>query len=74
MLMMSPTHCTHDYMSMAQHWPVSFPPEGDVTKNLFPKANDDEVKLDLETSLVDTWKAMIKLLDTGKVKVSGEPH
>ena len=27
--------------------------------------------LDTETSLVDTWKAMIKLLDTGKVKAIG---
>ncbi|GAA5953603.1 hypothetical protein JCM21900_003358 [Sporobolomyces salmonicolor] len=53
------------------HWPVAFPPEGDITKNLFPKANDKEVKLDLEVSLVDTWKAMVKLLDTGKVKAIG---
>ncbi|KAK4051780.1 hypothetical protein OIO90_004604 [Microbotryomycetes sp. JL221] len=61
-----------DYLDLYLiHWPVSFPPEGDVSKNLFPKANDDEVKLDLETSLVDTWKAMIKLLDTGKVKSIG---
>ncbi|CEQ40190.1 SPOSA6832_01790, partial [Sporobolomyces salmonicolor] len=53
------------------HWPVAFPPEGDITQNLFPKANDKEVKLDLEVSLVDTWKAMVKLLDTGKVKAIG---
>lgn len=50
---------------------MSFPAEGDITKNLFPAANDKEVKLDLETSLLDTWKAMIKLLDTGKVKSIG---
>ncbi|KDE06808.1 aldehyde reductase 1 [Microbotryum lychnidis-dioicae p1A1 Lamole] len=60
------------------HWPVAFKPavfgpNGDHTSNLFPKAKNgkEEVELDLETSLVDTWKAMIKLLDTGKVRTIG---
>lgn len=30
-----------------------------------------EVDLDLETPYVDTWKAMNKLLETGKVKAVG---
>ncbi|BGP33674.1 hypothetical protein JCM10296v2_005478 [Rhodotorula toruloides] len=53
------------------HWPVAFPAEGDPHQNLFPKANDNEVKIDDSVSLVDTWKAMIKLLDTGKVRSIG---
>ncbi|SGY25296.1 BQ5605_C018g08599 [Microbotryum silenes-dioicae] len=60
------------------HWPIAFEsavfgPNGDHTSNLFPKAKNgkEEVELDLETSLVDTWKAMIKLLDTGKVRTIG---
>ncbi|GAA6016423.1 hypothetical protein JCM10207_003856 [Rhodosporidiobolus poonsookiae] len=52
------------------HWPVAFPAEGDQNQNLFPK-DGDEVKIDTKTTLVDTWKAMIKLLDTGKVKSIG---
>ena len=51
------------------NWPIAFPPGGDF------EPEDPErpgwVKLDLETSLTDTWKAMIKLLDTGKVKAIG---
>ena len=51
------------------HWPVAFPPGGAL------EPEDPEkpgwVKLDLETSLVDTWKAMIALLNTGKVKAIG---
>ncbi|GAA5860134.1 hypothetical protein JCM1840_002784 [Sporobolomyces johnsonii] len=53
------------------HWPVAFPPEPKVTQNLFPLATDNEVKIDMEVSVVDTWKAMAKLLDTGKVKAIG---
>jgi L-glyceraldehyde reductase len=51
------------------HWPVAFAPGG----GLFPPDTKRSgwVELDLETSLVDTWKAMIKLLDTGKVKNVG---
>ncbi|KAF9237881.1 NADP-dependent oxidoreductase domain-containing protein [Melanogaster broomeanus] len=50
------------------HWPVAFAPGN----GLFPvQSNGSEMELDTETSLVDTWKAMIKLLDTGKVKAIG---
>ncbi|BGP41698.1 hypothetical protein JCM10449v2_005689 [Rhodotorula kratochvilovae] len=61
-----------DYLDLYLiHWPVAFPAEGNPHDNLFPKANDNEVKIDQTVSLVDTWKAMIKLLDTGKVKAIG---
>ncbi|GAA5842531.1 hypothetical protein JCM3766R1_002619 [Sporobolomyces carnicolor] len=60
-----------DYLDLYLiHWPVPFVPEGDLAKNLFPKEND-ECKIDTETSIIDTWKAMIKLLDTKKVKSIG---
>ena len=37
------------------HWPIAFAPG----PGLFPQAGDGKhVKLDLETSLVDTWKGM----------------
>ncbi|KAH7883329.1 NADP-dependent oxidoreductase domain-containing protein [Phlebopus sp. FC_14] len=51
------------------HWPVAFPPG----RGLIPKKadNEGEVDLDTETSLVDTWKAMIRLKETGKVKAIG---
>ncbi|KAJ7647898.1 NADP-dependent oxidoreductase domain-containing protein [Roridomyces roridus] len=41
------------------HWPVAFPPGN----GLFPPhaTKENEIALDLETSLVDTWKAMIAL-------------
>lgn len=34
------------------HWPVAFPAEGNPHQNLFPKANDKEVKIDTTISLV----------------------
>ena len=51
------------------HWPVAFPPG----RGFFPShpSLEGEVEIDTATSLVDTWKAMIKLLDTGKVKAIG---
>jgi len=49
-----------DYLDLYLiHWPVAFVPG----KGYFPKANeeDTEVELDLETSLVETWKAVLAL-------------
>ncbi|CAK5277204.1 unnamed protein product [Mycena citricolor] len=49
-----------DYLDLYLiHWPVAFQPGA----NLFPldPAGQGEVALDLETSLVDTWKAMLAL-------------
>ncbi|KAJ6534046.1 NADP-dependent oxidoreductase domain-containing protein [Mycena vulgaris] len=45
------------------HWPVAFVPG----KGLFPPhpTKEGEVALDLETSLVDTWKAMLALPKSG---------
>ena len=51
------------------HWPVAFPPGGDFEPE--DPERPDWVKLDLETSLVDTWKAVIELKKTGKVKAIG---
>ncbi|KAK4703434.1 hypothetical protein P7C70_g2785, partial [Phenoliferia sp. Uapishka_3] len=54
------------------HWPVPFEPRPAThTTELFPLNEKKEVSIDTETTLVDTWKAMIKLLDTGKVKAIG---
>lgn len=54
---------------------MAFVPEGNQAQNLFPageaKGDVKQVKLDLETTLVDTWKAMIELKETGKVKHIG---
>ncbi|KAF8554832.1 Aldo/keto reductase [Imleria badia] len=49
------------------HWPVAFAPGN----GLFPGSESGEVELDTQTSLIDTWKAMIKLRETGKVKAIG---
>ncbi|KZT55716.1 Aldo/keto reductase [Calocera cornea HHB12733] len=49
-----------DYLDLYLiHWPVAFVPG----KGYFPKASeeDTEVELDLHTSLVDTWKAVLAL-------------
>ncbi|KAJ7496603.1 NADP-dependent oxidoreductase domain-containing protein [Mycena latifolia] len=49
-----------DYLDLYLiHWPVSFPPGN----GLFPPhpTKAGEIALDLETSLVDTWKAMLAL-------------
>ncbi|EGO00594.1 hypothetical protein SERLA73DRAFT_178439 [Serpula lacrymans var. lacrymans S7.3] len=58
-----------DYLDLyLVHWPVAFIPG----KGLNPINPDNGQKhLDTETSLVDTWKAMIKLKETGKVKAIG---
>jgi len=51
------------------HWPVAFV-SGQKT---FPVRADkpDEVEIDVNISLVDTWKAMIALRKMGKVKAIG---
>ncbi|KAI0684862.1 Aldo/keto reductase [Cerioporus squamosus] len=62
-----------DYVDLyLVHWPVAFPPVP-FGSNLEPYDPNRPgwAELDLETSLTDTWKAMIKLLDTGKVKAIG---
>lgn len=52
-------HCQRLTSIIVIHWPVSFVPG----RGLFPVQadNSNEVELDLETSLVDTWKAMVAL-------------
>lgn len=48
------------------HWPVAFVPG----RGFYPPhpTKPGEVELDTETSLVDTWKAVIELKKTGKVR------
>lgn len=48
------------------HWPVAFPHTGQLIT--ISEENPNEVALDLEPSLVDTWKAMIALRETGKAR------
>lgn len=56
-----------DYLDLyLVHWPVAF----ESSDGLFP-TKGDMARLDMETSLVDTWNAMIKLLGTGKVRDIG---
>ncbi|GAA6031876.1 hypothetical protein JCM8097_003314 [Rhodosporidiobolus ruineniae] len=52
------------------HWPVAFDSEN-PTSELFPKISDNEVKIDTKTSITDTWKAVVALKKTGKVKSVG---
>ena len=51
------------------HWPVAFV----SGRGILPARADkpDEAEIDVNTSLVDTWKAMIALRKTGKVKAIG---
>jgi L-glyceraldehyde reductase len=61
--------CT-DYLDLYLiHWPVAFVPG----RGNFPKRADkpDDCEVDETTSLVDTWKAMLALCSTGKVKAVG---
>jgi L-glyceraldehyde reductase len=44
------------------HWPVAF---------ARGRGKSDQVEIDTDTSLVDTWKAMLALRGTGKVKAVG---
>ncbi|KAI0076396.1 Aldo/keto reductase [Panus rudis PR-1116 ss-1] len=58
-----------DYLDLyLVHWPVAFPPGALFTPHA---TKEDEIALDLEPSLVDTWKEVIKLPKTGKVKAVG---
>ncbi|KAI7019514.1 D/L-glyceraldehyde, partial [Hortaea werneckii] len=48
-----------DYLDLYLiHWPVAFKQNGRV---LMPKKNENEIDLDMDVSLVDTWKAMLEL-------------
>ncbi|KAI0065744.1 Aldo/keto reductase [Artomyces pyxidatus] len=58
-----------DYLDLyLVHWPVAFPPGALFLPD---ESKPGYLKLDTETPLVDTWRAMIKLLDTGKVRSIG---
>ncbi|SJX64247.1 related to GCY1-galactose-induced protein of aldo/keto reductase family [Sporisorium reilianum f. sp. reilianum] len=58
-----------DYLDLYLiHWPVAFKEGAD----LVPKTEDGkQTVLDRETSIVDTWKALIALQKAGKVKSIG---
>lgn len=49
------------------HWPIAI--TGGFEEPV--QVEDGKVKLDLETSLVDTWRAVVALKKTGKVKSVG---
>lgn len=61
------------------HWPVNFavvPDENNPGLTQLEPQKNGVMLLDRETSLVDTWKAMIEMQKKGKVKrfVSGSKH
>ncbi|WFC96845.1 D/L-glyceraldehyde reductase [Malassezia brasiliensis] len=57
-----------DYLDLYLiHWPVAFDPS---SGELLPK-EDGKAKLDLNTTEVETWKAVVALKKTGKVKSVG---
>jgi L-glyceraldehyde reductase len=63
---------TDTYLGLVIHWPVAFTAGNKENKMMPPHpTKKGEVDLDLETPYVDTWKAMNKLLETGKVKAVG---
>lgn len=51
------------------HWPVAFVRGREMSP--LRAGKPDEVEVDTDTSVVDTWKAMLALRDTGKVKAVG---
>lgn len=59
-----------DYLDLyLVHWPVAFQPGGELIPPHPTKAN--EAHLDVKTTLVETWEAMIALKKTGKVRDIG---
>lgn len=57
-----------DYIDMyLSHWPVAF----DGSSGELRPAKDGKAVLNLDTPFADTWKAMIELKKTGKVKSIG---
>ncbi|EPT02531.1 hypothetical protein FOMPIDRAFT_1022863 [Fomitopsis schrenkii] len=61
-----------DYLDLYLiHWPVAFSNSTEPGKNFFPQSKEGWVDLDTETSLVETWKALVDLQKTGKVKTIG---
>lgn len=58
-------------MAVVIHWPVAFSNSTEPGKNFFPQSKEGWVDLDTKTSLVETWKALIDLQKTGKVKAIG---
>ncbi|KAG1466493.1 hypothetical protein G6F56_004677 [Rhizopus delemar] len=57
-----------DYVDLyLMHWPVAFQP----SKSAFPKDDKGKVALDQSTSFVDTYNAMEKLVEMGKVRAVG---
>jgi alcohol dehydrogenase (NADP+) len=56
-----------DYVDLyLMHWPVAFKPGDDM----FPQDKDGKT-ITADISYVDTWKAMEKLIETGKTKAIG---
>lgn len=55
------------------HWPVAFKASANPGKDLFPPHPTKKgwIEIDSETSLVETWQAIIELKKTGKVKAIG---
>jgi L-glyceraldehyde reductase len=51
------------------HWPATFVPGREMSPTHADKP--DQVEIDPETSVLETWKAMLALLSTGKVRAVG---
>lgn len=53
------------------HWPVAFVHKA-LGSDFEPSTDGKVVDLDRSVTLVDTWKAMIKLRETGKVRLCSQ--
>ena len=55
------------------HWPVTFAGSSTPGQNFYPpdKSKEGSVALDTETSLSETWQALVDLKKAGKVKAIG---